>query len=80
MTPKVSRSNPASLQICKSKCLNLNVARSERVDLLAPHVQILWSADGLELAASDEIKHLARIDANRGPASGQRMSFVVSAT
>ena len=39
--------------------------RPEGLDQLAPHVEIVWPADGLELAGDDEIGHLASIDAQK---------------
>jgi hypothetical protein len=32
------------------------------VDLLAPHVEIVWPADGLESASNDEFEHHVSID------------------
>src|SRR5215211_2306289 len=37
-------------------------ARSEGLDVLASHVEVVRTADGLELAGDDEIEHLARVD------------------
>jgi hypothetical protein len=39
------------------------------LDLLPPHVAVVWSADGLEFASNDEFEHHASID-------GQQVSGV----
>ena len=39
--------------------------RSEGLDVLASHVEVVRTADGLELAGDDEIEHLARVDAQQ---------------
>jgi hypothetical protein len=44
----------------------LHATRSEGIDLLASHVEVVWPADGLEIAGDDEIEHHASIDAQEG--------------
>ena len=36
--------------------------RSQGLDVLASHIEVVRTADGLELAGDDEIEHLARVD------------------
>jgi len=39
--------------------------RSQGLDVRASHIEVVRTADGLELAGDDEIEHLARVDAQQ---------------
>src|SRR6266700_2087484 len=72
-----SRVNPTCEWRCGSQRESKTAAPS--LDGVAPHVDIVWHANGFEFAGNDEIEHVRVSMPSTGAASGQRRSATVAA-